>query len=117
MTTEIILKYIILYTVQQSVTHEHRMLQMTNSRSNLQTNPRRRAVPNGHVLTSEEFMEQIKIKEEKAETVIKQREERKRKKDEEVLLKTSGKKTKKPKVLVSMKYYVKENVTSVTICF
>ena len=53
-------------------------------------------------------MEQIKIKEEKAETVMKQGEERKRKKDEDGLLKTSGKKLKKPKVLVSMKCYLKK---------
>ena len=56
-------------------------------------------------------MQQIKMKEEKAEKEIKRREQRKRKKDEDVLLK----KTKKPKVLIYIKYNFKENIRSVIV--
>ena len=41
-------------------------------------------MPSGRVLTSEDFINQIKVKEEKIEKEMRQKEERKRKKDQQV---------------------------------
>ena len=63
-----------------------------------QSNPRRRAVPQARVLTSEDFIQQIKVKEEKIVKELQAKEDRKRKKEEVEALKKSGGTLKKAKV-------------------
>ena len=62
------------------------------------SNPRRRAVPQARVLTSEDFIQQIKVKEEKIVKELQAKEDRKRKKEEVEALKKSGGTLKKAKV-------------------
>ena len=62
----------------------------------LQTFPQRRAVPSGRVLPSEDFMSQIKVKEEKVAKEMREKEDRKRKKEQ--VSKKSDRNVKKAKV-------------------
>ena len=55
-------------------------------------------MPNGRVLTSEEFLGQIKEKEERIQKETQEKEDRKRKKEEALELKKSCGRIKNPKV-------------------
>ena len=83
-----------------------------------QTNPQHRAVPQGHVLTSEEFVHQIKVKEERAEKDLKVKEEKKRNKEEGEASNKNRGMVKKVKVFFSLQKignHTKE-VASVSKC-